>query len=504
VKENAKSGTWKVTLLEVVLLLAIPLTGVAAPERYVLSRVVADLGADSTRRISDQVLFNEAGDVVYQVDSNTDVREVVGFYFNGAQIAAPAGYDAVAMVPALNESGMVAGQARTTVGTPMQTAFVWTLAGGAKRAEGLDAGSSDFKAINGNGLALGNSESGTFAAVTWVHPAGQGAVVTTIVPPAGTTRVETIAVNDRGESLLIVDRDAVRRLAIWDGSVTNLIGPVLPAGFNLLNANVKLNEVGDVAAVIFNPTAMIYRVWLVRANDRGNPEIFDFPRSATNVFQVQFNRLGQVCFGTDGDRVEFLDPASGLSRSFDGYRGLLNSNGQVVFGNQRRLLQWDSLLPEVAPVVVPIVDGAPKLAPDVVAFNGRGQIVLRLARTVEPNGDTLEVYEGVTTPPPGPTPVVVVVAARRDALRLGLRERFSRRVVNTVIESGASRVDGRVSYELNGKLPRGLRFQRSSGKIVGRARQTGKFVVRVVAKYRVGGEQRFSAPARVKIRIRRN
>ncbi len=504
---NLSFGAWKAPLLEMGMLVAFAISGVAAPERYVLSRVVADLGADSTRRISDLVLFNEAGDVVYQVDSNTVVREVVGFYFNGAdglggQIVPPTDYDSVATVPALNESGLVAGQARATVGTPMQSAFVWTLAAGPERAIGLDPGSSDFKAINNNGLALGNSDGGTFELVTWLQSPGEAAIVTRIVPPAEATRVETLAVNDRGESLLIVDRGEIRRLAIWDGVVTQLIGPVLPEGFNLFNANAKLGESGDVAAVIFDPAAQTYAAWLVRADDRGSTEIFEFPRSASNVFQVQFNRLGQILFGTDGDRVEFLDTSTGFSRSFDGYRGLLNSEGQVVFGNQRQLLQWDSLQPTIEPVVVPIEDGDPKLAPDVVAFNGRGQIVLRLARTVEPNGDTLEVYQGVSTPEPEPPPVSVEVTAKRDAIRLDRGKRFSRRIVDTDVVSGVGQIDGPVKYATSGKLPRGLRFKKKTGKVVGRAKQKGKFVVRVSAKYRVNGQLRSSEPAKVIFRIR--
>ncbi len=485
------------------LLLSVGSSGLAAPERYVLSRVVADLGADTTRRISDLVLFNEAGDVVYQVDSNTDVREAVGFYFSGAdgrggQIVPPGGYDSVATVPGLNESGMVAGQARTTGGESRQTAFVWTLDGGAQRATGLDAGSSDFKSINGSGMALGSSDGGNYELVTWIQPPGAGPTVTKIVPPVGATRVETIMVNDRGESLLIVDQGAVRRLAIWDGRVCSLIGPVLPDGFNLFNANTKLNELGDVAAVIFNPTTLVYRGWVIRAGSRGNTEIFDFPRSASVVFQVQFNRLGQICFGTGGDRVEFLDSGSGLSRSFDGYRGLLNSQGQLVFGNQRRLLQWDGLRPELEPVVVPVEDGGLKLAPDVVAFNGRGQLVLRLARTVEPNGDTLEVYEGAALP------VVVEVEAKSRAVRMDVGERISRRIVKKSIASGASQVSGRIKYRLKGQLPRGLRFNKRTGKAIGRPRETGKYVVRISAKYRVNGRVKFSKPARVKFQIRQN
>ncbi len=504
-------GGWKPPLLEVGLLVAFAASGMAAPDRYVLSRVVADLGADTTKRISDLVLFNEAGDVVFQVDRNEASRVVDGFFFGAAdgtvsRIVPPSGYDAVATVPGLNEFGEVAGQAQTTTGTPRQTAFVWSRAGGAERAEGLDAGASDFKSINGGGLALGNTDSGTFELVTWIQPTFGAPVVTTIVPPDGATRVETISVNERGESLLIVDVGAERRMAIWDGSTSTFIGPVLPGGFNLFNANAKLNDAGDVAAVIFDPDASIYRVWLVRAEERESSETFDFPRAASNVFQVQFNRFRQVCFGTaEGrvTRVEFLDTTTGQSRSFDGYRGLLNSQGQLVYGNARRLLQWDSFQPEIEPVVVPIIDGTPKLAPDVVAFNGRGELVLRLARTVEPNGDSLEVYVAENNPPPPPTPVVVEVVPTRGAFRIGRGDRFARRVVDSKVRSGSGEIEGRIRYELNGRLPRGLRFRSNPGKIVGRPTVKGKFVVRVFAKYRVDGQLRLSPPAKVKIRVRR-
>ncbi len=505
-------GCWKRSLLGSSLVLAFALPAVAAPERYVRSRVVADLGADTTRRISDAVLFNESGDVVYQIDSNTAVRRTLGYFFSAAdgtsgEIRPPVDYGVVVTAPGLNDSGMVAGQART-LGGEMQTAFVWTLAGGPERAVGLDVGSSDFKAINGNGLALGSSEFSSFELVTWIHPEGEEPVVTVINPPDGATRVETIAVDDLGECLLIVDRDvdgvSERQLAIWDGLVSRLIGPVLPDGFNLFNANAKLNNVGDVAAVVFNPDTQLYAVWLIRADERESTEIFDFPRLAENVFQVQFNDLRQVCFGTDGDRVEFLDTTTGASRSFDGFRGLLNSKGQLVFGNQRDLFQWDSLQPSVAPVVVPVEDGGLKLAPDVVAFNGRGELVLRLARTVEPNGDSLEVFVGESDPIPPPAPVVVAVEPVRRAFRIDRGDRFSRRVVDLAVVSGGAKIDGRIRYSLKGRLPRGLRFRANRAKIAGRARVKGKFVVRVFAEYRVGGEPRRSSPARVKIRVRRD
>ncbi len=282
--------------------------------------------------------------------------------------------------------------------------------------------------------------------------------------------------------------------------MSTVVGPAVPSGFDLFPANAAINEVGDVVTLILNPTTLIYRVVIVRAESRGTSESFNFPRRADSVFALQFNNFAQVAFGTSDGKVEFVDTNTKLSVAFDGYRGLLSSAGVLLYGSQGNLVYWDTLVPTVPPVVVPVQAGAVKQSPDVIAVNGAGQIVVRLARSTNENGDALEVFAPAAFPP---TPVIVNVSTKRNVFRFDQGDRVSKKVARYVVAQGGSRIQNRIRYIVRGELPVGIRFRKNRGRLAGKALQRGKFVLDVFARYRVDGRLEFSDPAQLKIRVRR-
>lgn len=488
-----------------VLLLLASSAWAAAPDQYVLQRSVANLGAATDRRIPDTVLFNDNGEVVYRVIATGAVATPLGTFFNsvaggGAEVQSPGGYDVVEAT-SLNASGTVVGKASTDDNLS-QTAFVWTAALGPFQAEGTDPGSSSFKSINSVGTAFGAQDPGTFELITWKPDANPGnpPVVTPIVPPTLTTGLEPISINGKGEVLYLGTAGGLKWMIIWDGTVSTFVGPPVPLGSELFPANAAINEVGDVVALVVNPTTEIYRLIVVRAEDRNSWEFFDFPRRADSVFALQLNNFAQVAFGTSGGKVEFIDTKTKLSVAFDGYRGLLSSAGVLLYGLQGKLHYWDTLVPAVPPVIVPVQAGAVKQSPDVIAVNAAGQIVVRLARSTNENGDALEVFAPAAFPP---TPVIVNVSTKRNVFRFDQGDRVSKKVARYVVAQGGSRIQGRIRYAVQGELPVGVRFRKNRGRLAGKALQRGKFVLDVFAQYRVDGQLVRSNPAQLAIRVRR-
>ncbi|MGC1479040.1 MAG: hypothetical protein WA771_00940 [Chthoniobacterales bacterium] len=472
----------------------------AAPDQFVRTRVVDNLGSVTDRRISDAVLFNNNGDVVFRVVATGAEATPLGTFFAPEvgpvlEVRPPGGYD-ITEATALNLRGTVVGKAATLDNT-MQTAFVWTAKLGAFQAEGTDPGSSLFKSINVASVALGSQDSGTFELITW-NPATQPPTVTTIEPPPFTTGTEPVAINANGEALILASVDGAQRLVVWNGTTSQAVGPAVPEGFTLFPTNTAINDAGDVVSVMVDPTAFIYRAVVVRAAARDSFETFDFPRRADSVFQLRFNDLAQICFGTSDGKIEFLDSRTGRSVAFDGYRGLLNNAGVMVFGSQGKLVYWESLNPTIPPVIVPVKAGTVRQAPDVVALNDVGSLVIRLARSTNENGDALEVYGPAAFPP---TPVVVQVRAKRNAFRIAQSDRFRRKVARARVLQGGSRIQSRIRFTINGDLPKGLRFRKNRGLIAGRAREKGKFIVKVAATYRVDSQLIQSASDRIRLRV---
>ncbi len=477
----------------------------AAPDQYVFQRSVANLGAATDRRIPDSVLFNDNGDVLFRVIATGAVATPLGTFFNsgagiGVEVQPPGGYDLVEAA-SMNAAGMVVGKA-ATADNSLQTAFVWLAALGPFQAEGTDPGSSSFKSINSVGTAFGAQDPGTFELITWAPSAmaGNPPVVTPIVPPATATGLEPISINGKGEVLYLATIGGEKRTVIWNGTASTVVGPAVPADFELFPANAAINEVGDVVALILNPATFIYRVVIVRAASRGTSESFNFPRRANSVFNLQFNNFAQVSFGTSDGKVEFVDTKTKLSVAFDGYRGLLSSQGVLLYGSQGKLVYWDSLVPAVPPVVVPVQSGVVTQSPDVIAVNSAGQIVVRLARSTNENGDALEVFAPAAFPP---TPVIVNVSTKRNVFRFDQGDRVSKKVARYAVTQGGSRIQGRIRYAVQGELPVGVRFRKNRGRLAGKALQRGKFVLNVTAQYRVDGQLVSSDPARLKIRVRR-
>jgi hypothetical protein len=398
-------------LLAAVIVVLCPVTRLEAgiPIRYEQERLV-DAISDVERTISSDVFFNNAGDVVFSIkDVVSPPQRAPEYYFqrSGEQkvlIGVLAGYDRT--YPAvMNAAGVVAG--KSTSGDPYQpgyleSAFLWTLETGTIVPAGMNPNQSYFSGFNSAGVASGASRNigNVFLPVRWTAEGG----VTELAPPSGYGYFEVLSINAAGEVLILAadDQAGLQKqlfLATSMGTAPLNIGPMENRDLN--QGNVRMNTAGDIAVVVRENTTNEVEVRFLPALNRNDLRTAKLSQPASQVFDFKLNELGYVVFGMSENRVAFVRAAAQSSQIFPGYRPQLNDLGEMIFGQDSRLMYWDtrtSFNPTAVPVSVP---QSPRGAPEILALNNSGRLVLGYY-TATGSEQRLGVFVPIQAPPPPP------------------------------------------------------------------------------------------------------
>ena len=321
-------------------------------------------------------------------------------------------------------------------------------------------------------------------------------VAATVIPlPAGCTNPQVAGVSDRGDVLLTVaDRDGLPRIAIWNGSRSELIGPAPTETF--YPANCAINAAGDVAMLVFTAGGAA-RLHYIRAADRASWLTFTFagPIGSSGVYNLRLSNAGVASFDTSVNNTNTVAVVSADRQeqfAFTGYRSFLNSAGALLFGDQGHLLYWDAAAWSGQPAVVPVSANNNPGGLDIVGFNDAGRI---LALSTDHSVRSL-----VILAPYVPQPASVRLTAARRVMRLRVGQHVRQPLVK--VHVAGDTIDGRVRFLVRGRFPAGLAFRNSEAMIIGTPAAARKFTLQIAAVYTSNGVKKQSPFVKVKVSVR--
>lgn len=384
----------------------------ALPARYVLEREVFQLQVADGRKIDTDVFFNAAGQILFSTsEGQQNANQQFLFQSPGGSVellAIPAGFE-VLLPASMNATGDIVGKTYRSLYQPdyAEAGFVRFPGEDPEIATLLDDTQSYISFVSDLGTTAGASR----FPVNHFRPfVSTLLAVEPLDGPPGYGYFEVRGLSSQNEVLLFAADDEAptppqRRLAI--------AAPEQPT--TLLNfgsgdaasATSAMNARGDVATLVEVSGGVEVR--FMTADNRTEYRSVTSAGAYTVLYGFTMNATGQVVFAKQAngqaDRVIFADVAKNTIRDFEGYRPMLNDNGEVLFGKGGAIMYWDSAAPGTQPAPVPTnIPKNPQGNPELLAFNNAGRVALSY---FSPNGasQSLGIFlPAAPTPTPTPAP----------------------------------------------------------------------------------------------------
>lgn len=389
----------------------------ALPARYALERQVFQLQVTDGYKIDTDVLLNAAGQILFST-SQGQQNSNQQFLFQSPDgsvesLPVPAGFE-VLLPASMNATGDIVGKTYRSLYQPnyAEAGFVRFPGEDPEIATNLDTTQSYIAFVSDLGTTAGASR----FPVNHFRP-----FVSTLLSvepldgPPDYGYFEVRGLSTQNEVLLFAaDDDAPtppqRRLAIaTPGQATTFLN--FGTG-DAASATSAMNTRGDVATLVKNTSGGV-DVRFVSADNRMEYRSVTSTGAYNVLYSFAMNVEGQVVFAkqTNGqpDRVIFADVAKNIIREFEGYRPMLNDNGEVLFGKGGAIMYWDSATPGTQPAPVPAnIPTNPQGNPELLAFNNAGRVALSY---FSPDGSSqlLGIFHPVAPTPPAPRPKPVPV-----------------------------------------------------------------------------------------------
>jgi hypothetical protein len=475
----------------------------ATPIRYDMLASVADVPASGGATFGGTFFFQTGNRVVYRVipngGSGSDPAASWNYWSSadGARTILPAtGYDSLD-IHGLNAGGEVVGQ--TSAASPAKNAALyWTVSGGSSVPTGFDVGYSSLDAVAANHWTAGFTYSNVTSGTVFVRWNSAGTSLEDITPPTGYPNCKIIGASASGDVLMyLTDASGNHQLAVWDGSSSTTVGPLVDASKTFYPANCGIDSAGNVAMLIFTTgpsgSATLY---YIQATNRATWLAFTFTGPIdSSAYNLHLSSVGLASFDTTVGGVNTVNVVSAShaeQRTFNGYTSFLNSSGALIFGDQGGLDYWDAASWTGSPAAVPLSLSTQSGGLTFVGYNDDGNV---LVKNTLNSTTSLAILAPTFAQPAQPLNVTLSPARRIFRLKVGQAIRLP--LVKTQV-SGPGLESG-FTYSRQGRLPAGLRLRAGDGNLAGRPTAAKAVNVWVTASFTANGAQQQTAPTRVRI-----